>query len=242
MFFGLFKEKSIKRKKMQWLTECLFCGNYVYRLKDNRVKCSHCHKKISLQKINKIIFLIESFINNENALYVSKRMKMAYSSVYAYYEEFRLLCAKKTESEYELLREKNCEYEEYFYLEKSKKNNLKAIFDAKNFLTFDYEGHIYTLLMPSLQQYKQQFMQDNIQDPYLAEFNKFKRISRIIKVSKHYNNIVRFWEYFEHEIVKYKGIKSESFIYFLKECEFKFNHEKFKAIELLTQEYFKGKL
>jgi len=227
---------------MRWLTECLFCGNYVYRLQDNRVKCSYCHKKISLQKVNKIIFLIEAFINNENALHVSKRMKYAYSSVHAYYDEFRLLCAEITEKEYELCRNKNCEYEEYFYLEKSKKNNPESIFDAQNFLTFDYTGHIYTLLMPSLQQYKKQFLQDNIQKPYIKEFNKFKRISKIIKVSKHYNNIVKFWEYFEHEIVKYKGVKNETFIYFLKEFEFKFNHKKYESIKLLTNEYFKGKL
>ncbi|QOP46791.1 transposase [Sulfurimonas paralvinellae] len=227
---------------MQWLTECLFCGNYVYRLKDNRIKCSSCHKKISLQKLNKIIFLIEAFIENENALHIAKRMHMAYSSVHTYFEEFRLLCAKIAEEEYELYREKNCEYEEYFYLEKSKKNNPKAIFDAHNFLTFDYDGHIYTLLMPSLQPYKQQFLQDNLQNPYLAEFNKFKRISRIAKVSKRYNQIVKFWEYFEQEILKYKGVKSEVFIYFLKEFEFKFNHENSEAIKILMEKYVKEKL
>jgi len=108
------------------------------------------------------------------------------------------------------------------------------------FLTFDYSNHIYTLLMPSLIQYKKQFLEDNLQDVYLEEFTKFKRISKLIKVSKDYNNIVKFWDYFEQSILKYKGVPRDSFIYFLKEFEFKYNHTKDVAKELLIQEYFKG--
>jgi len=212
----------------------------MYRLKDNRLKCSKCNKKISLQKTNKIFTLISSFVENESANAASKRLKLSYSSVWAYYEEFRLLSAKICEEEYERIRDKKCEYEEYFYLEKTKKSKREAIFDAHNFLTFDYNGHIYTLLLPSLKKYKTQMLEDSIEDAYLDEFNKFKRISRIIKVSKHYNTIVEFWNYFENSIVKYKGVESDSFIYFLKEFEFKFNHTKDEAKELLIKEYFKG--
>ena len=225
---------------MQWLTECLFCSHYVYRLKDKRIKCSKCNKKISITKVNKIITLIDAFIEDESAHHLSQRLHMSYASGHSYYESFRALCAQICEREYELCRDQGCEYEEYFYLEKRKKMQSEAIFDAHNFLTFDYNGHIYTLLMPSLTQYKKQFLEDNLQDAYLEEFNKFKRISRIIKVSKHYNTIVKFWEYFEASILKYKGVQRDSFIYFLKEFEFKFNHTKEEAKELLIKEYFKG--
>jgi len=222
------------------MVECLYCGNYMYRLKDNRLKCSYCHKKISLIKTNKIITLIHTFIENESAHAAAKRLHLSYASVWSYYEEFRLLCAKISEEEYEKKRDENCEYEEYFYLQKTKKSKKEAIFDAHNFLTFDYHSHIYTLLLPSLKKYKNQMIEDELQDTYLEEFNKFKRLSRIIKVSKHYNNIVKFWNYFEEKIVQYKGIKSEHFIYFLKEFEFKYNHTKDEAKELLLEAYFKG--
>ncbi len=225
---------------MEWLQECIYCGNFMYRLKDKRIKCAKCHKRISLEKTNKIITLINSFIENETANATAKRLHLSYTSVWAYYETFRILSANICEKEYANKRDESCEYEEYFYLQKSKKNNKEAIFDAQNFLTFDYHGHIYTLLLPSLQKYKTQLIEDDVANAYLDEFNKFKRISRIIKVSKHYNNIVKFWNYFEKFIVLYKGIEGDSFIYFLKEFEFKFNHTKDEAKKLLTKEYFKA--
>jgi hypothetical protein len=183
--------------------------------------------------------LIQSFINDESALSVSKRLNISYSSVWNYYEKFRQISAVVCEKEYEKIRDNTCEYEEYFYLEKSKKSKKEAVFDAHNFLTFDYSGHIYTILMPSLHKYKQEFLEDKLEDTYINEFNKFKRSSRIIKVSKQLNNIVKYWKYFEKSILKYKGIKEESFAYFLKEIEFKYNHPKEDAIEILIQEYFK---
>jgi hypothetical protein len=225
---------------MLWLTECLNCGGFVYHLSDGRIKCSSCNKKTSINKINKILTLIQCFINDESALNLSKRLNISYVSVHQYYENFRILCAKVCEDEYQQKRELDCEYEEYFYLEHSKKIKKEAIFDAHNFLTFDYRGHIYTLLMPSLQQYKKQFIEDSVEDLFIDEFKKFKRDNRIIKVSKHFNNIVKFWDYIENATLKYKGIKSNSFIYFLKEFEFKYNHTKQEAIDILIKEYFKG--
>jgi transposase-like protein len=226
---------------MIWLTECVVCHNFVYILADGRVKCSVCHKKISLEKINKIITLIQAYVDDESALHLAKRLHLSYASVQQYYEDFRRVSAKICEDEYEQRRNKKCEYEEYFYLENSKKLKREAVFDAHNFLTFDYEGHIYTLLMPSLQQYKSQFLEDSVEDAYVDEFKKFKRESKIIKVSKYFNNIVQFWDYVEAATRKYKGINNEMFIYFLKEFEFKYNHSKDEAIELLINEYFKGK-
>ncbi len=224
---------------MLWTNECLYCRNFVYILSDGRVKCSKCSKKLSLEKINKVMLVIHSYVHNESALSLSKRTKLSYVSVQRYYDTLRILSAHICEKEYEQVRMMKCEYEEYYYLDNSKKLKSKAIFDAHNFLTFDYSKHIYTILMPSLQQYKRQFLEDNVEDGYIDEFNKFKRNSKIIKVEKHFNNIVSFWDYFEKAILKYKGIKNDSFIYFLKECEFKYNHTKNEATELLIEQYFK---
>jgi len=225
---------------MLWLTRCLTCNNSLYRLGDGRVKCSKCHKKTSLSKINRAITLIQCFVENENALALSKRLKISYASVQKQYDSFRILCAVICEEEYENMRSMQCEYEEYFYLEDSKKTKREAIFDAHNFLTFDYSNHIYTLLMPSLHQYKTQMLQDSVEDAYINEFKRFKRESRIIKVDHHFNNIVKFWDYFEKNILKYKGISDEKFAYFLKEMEFKYNHAQDEAKDLLIKKYFKG--
>ncbi len=224
---------------MRWTTECIYCQNFVYILGDGRVKCSRCYKKASLNKINKIITLIVAFSKNENALAISNRLLLSYVSVQKYYKEFRILTARICENEYEALRHRSCQYEEYFYLENSKKMEKEAVFDAHNFLTFDYDNHIYTLLMPSLHQYKNQFIRDGVDDVYSDEFNKFKRDNKIIKISQHHNNIVKFWDYFEKMILRYKGVKSTFFAYYLKEYEFKYNHTQDEAIELLIKNYFK---
>lgn len=225
---------------MLWLTRCLICNHSLYLLRDGRVKCSKCEKKLSLHKVNKVITLIQCFVENESALSVSKRLHIAYASVQKYYETFRLLAAHICEKEYEQKRSGSCEYEEYLYLESSKKLNRQAIFDAQNFITFDYDNHIYTLLLPSLHRYKQQMIQDNIHTPYIEAFKSFQRENKIVKVSKYFNNIVKFWDYLEHAIRPYKGVNAEKFAYFLKEFEFKYNHTKEDAKDLLTQAYFQG--
>ncbi len=223
---------------MLWLIECIYCNNFVYHLKDGRLKCSKCHKKTSKEKINKTITLIDAFVHNETALHTSKRLQLSYVSVQNYFRTFRSLCSIISEREYEMKRHLPCEFEEYFYLENTKKNKREATFDAQNFLTFDYHQHIYTLLLPSLQKYKTQLLEDNAEGVYIETFKKFKRESRLIKVHQYDNNIVKFWNYFEEQILPYKGVKNEAFIYFLKEFEFKYNHTQKEAKELLIKEYF----
>ena len=223
---------------MLWLEECLYCGGFVYHLNDGRIKCSACLKKISKNKINKTITLIDAFITNETAHATAKRLALSYASVQKQFHIFRALCGVICEDEYEQIRHLSCEFEEYFYLEESKKAQKEAIFDAHNFLTFDYQGHIYTLLLPSLQKYKQKFLDDNVEDAYIQTFKKFKRESKLIKLQHSQKNIINFWQYFENHICIYKGVEHTQFAYFLKEFEFKYNHTKNQAKELLIKEYF----
>jgi len=217
-----------------WLTECIYCSNFVYHLGDGRLKCYKCHKKISKNKINKIITLIDAFIENETAMQISKRLNISYSSVQKYFSTFRLLCSFISEREYEKVKHFNCEFEEYHYIENSKKKKKEAIFQAYNFLTFDYKNHIYTLQLPSLEKYIKDFLIEDIES-----FKKFKRDSKLIKLTNQKNNIIKFWRYFEKHILTYKGIPNNAFGYFLKEFEFKYNHTKEEAKNLLIREYFK---
>ncbi|WP_345991430.1 transposase [Sulfurimonas sp. HSL-1716] len=220
------------------MNRCIYCDHKLYHLSDGMLKCSLCKRKYSPKRINKILTLIDSFCENENALQTSKRLSLSYVSIHKYYDIFRFYCAHICENEYEHARHKPCEYEEYFYLEQSKRHDRLAIFDAHNFLTFDYENHIYTVVMPTLQKYKQQFINDDLEKVYNSEFARFKRKSRIIKVSKHLNKIVDFWEYFEKFILSYKGISTENFPLYLKEAEFKFNHPLETQKKLLQKQYF----
>lgn len=226
---------------MEALQACPYCHAPLYSLADGMLKCSRCRRKLSPRRHEKVLNLIEAFCDGESAHACAKRTHHSYVSVHSHYDGFRRLCAYISEAQYEALRHKPCEYEEYFYLERSKRGQKNAVFDAHNFLTFDYSGHLYTIVMPSLMQFRQQFIEDELESVYATEFARFKRQSRIIKISKRHNNIVRFWDYFEANILHYKGVGGESFPLYLKEMEFKFNHPFEQQRELLEDYYYRMK-
>ena len=217
---------------------CFYCSAPLYTLQNGFVKCSGCKKKYSPKRIEHIQKLITHFCNNDSALFASQNTQLTYTTVLNYYKKFRHLCTAYCEEQYELHRDQEVQYEEYVYLEKSKRKNKKAIFDAKNFLTFAYGEQVYNILMPSLVQYKESFLEDNLEDIYHKELSKFMRNSKLIKISEKENTITRFWEYFENFIKSYKGVNDEFFAYYLKEAEFKFNLAPTRQKEILNQLYF----
>jgi len=223
------------------MQHCPFCQAPLYALGDGMFKCSRCRRKFSPRKHEKILMLIAAFCKGENALECAKRLGYSYVTVHSHFDTFRQLCAHISEEQYENMRHKPCEYEEYFYLERSKRGQKNAVFDAHNFLTFDYENHLYTIVMPSLSHYRQQFIDDDLESVYAAEFARFKRQSRLIRISKRHNTIVRFWEYFEENILRYKGVSRENFPLYLKEMEFKFNHTPPEQSRLLETYYYRMK-
>jgi transposase len=218
---------------------CIYCHNTLYHLSDGMLKCSVCKKKYSPSRVNQIKNVIQSFCHDENALEASKSLNLTYVTVLKYYQKLRHLCAQYCEEHYHLNRMQESQYEEYLYIEKSKRRDKTAIFDSHNFLTFSYGEHVYTLLMPSLNMYKQQFLEDNLEGVYNKEFSKFMRTSKIIKISEHDNAITRFWHYFEQFITTFKGVSNEHFPYYLKEAEFKFNTPIEGRSKILERLYFK---
>lgn len=223
---------------MQHIHHCIYCHYPLYLLNDGMVKCSKCKKKYSPARVNQIITLMDYFCQDKNALTASKILHLSYATVLKYYQTFRHLAAQYCEEQYHLYRTSESQYEEYLYLEKSKRRNKKAIFDSHNFLTFTYDERVYTILMPSLGVYKQQFLEDNLQAVYHKEFSKFMRTTKIIKISKHDNPMRHFWYYFENFIMAFKGVSHEQFPYYLKEAEFKFNTPSQERLKILNKLYF----
>jgi len=217
---------------------CIYCHHTLYNLRDGMVKCSACKKKYSPTRVNQIKNLIKLFCDEENALSASTSLNLSYATVLNYYQKFRHICAEYCEAEYHLHRSEETQYEEYLYIEKSKRRDKTAIFDSHNFLTFGYGNKVYTLLMPSLGIFKQQFVEDNLEDVYHKEFSKFMRTSKIIKISEHDNVIDKFWHYFEQFITSFKGVSNEHFSYYLKEAEFKFNTPVAERSQILEKLYF----
>lgn len=218
---------------------CFYCHHPLYQLGDGMVKCSVCKKKYSMKRVSQIKALIQLFCENENALSASKTLQLSYVTVLKYYQQFRHAAAEYCESQYDRLRTNESQYEEYLYIEKSKRRDKTAVFDSYNFLTFGYGEKVYTLLMPSLGVFKQQFVEDNLEELYYKEFSKFMRTSKIIKISEYDNSIEKFWHYFEQFITTFKGVSSEHFPYYLKEAEFKFNTPVQHRSSIIEQLYFR---
>lgn len=214
--------------------KCIYCNNKkLYHLNSGQLKCSNCKKKFSVKKIEKDLKIIECFCNDLNINEVSKKLDINYVTAKKRYDLFRQLIASRLEDEF---RDKTViEYDEYIYLEKSKRDIKENIFDAQNFLTFHYENKIYNLLMQNLNMYKNQFMDDGADEAYFKEFSKYMMFNKISKIQKKENLITKFWIFFEKSILKYKGVRHENFFYYLKEIEFKFNFEKGEQREILTK-------
>lgn len=219
-------------KMLQSFMKCIYCDhNKLYELKSGQMKCSKCKKKFSPKKIKTDLVLIECFCENITVNEACKKLSINYITVKKRYDFFRQLIANFLEDEY---RDKEViEYDEYIYLEKSKKKVKENIFDAQNFLTFHYEEKVYNLLMPNLNRYKNQFLEDGSEEIYFKEFSKFMMFNKISKTQKRENLITQFWLFFEDAILKYKGVSSENFFYYLKEIEFKFNYGKSEQEEIL---------
>ncbi len=218
---------------IKYSMKCPYCNHSVtYKLKTGQEKCSRCKRKFSANKIIQEQKICEYFCNDKNVNETANDLKVNYITIQKRYIKYREYISSYLEKEYENYETK--EYDEYVYLPKSKKKVKENIFEAQNFLTFCYdETKVYNLLMPNLSRYKQQFQSDNQEEIYFKEFSRFMMFNKIAKIQKLDNTIVKFWHFFETYILKYKGVSQESFYYYLKECEFKFNYTKKEQIKIL---------
>ncbi len=209
---------------IQFFMRCPYCNHpIVYTLNTGQKKCSLCKKKYSPKKIDQRKKIIDAFVNGSSVYKAAKELSLNYVTVKKQYENFRKKLIPFLEEQYQSKEVK--EYDEYVYMEKSKRFAKEYIFDAQNFLTFDYGGKVYNLLMPSLIRFKEQLLYDGSQEKYFNEFSKFMRFHKISKIEEKENTIRKFWRFFEESIVTYKGIDRENFFYYLKEFEFKFNYD-----------------
>ena len=207
------------------ITKCIYCNHTkLYKLANGYLKCALCKRKISPAKIEKTKRIIDAFCKNLTAREASEECKCSYMTAKTHYDHMRLIITQYLEDRYNEHAGDIKEFDEYFYLEKSKKKNEDTIFDIQNFLTFDYGGKVYNILMPSLRKYRTHLLDDGMQHEYYNQFSRFITFRRVAKLEHLDNTIIKFWNFFEENIKRYRGVDKEYFIYYLKELEFKFNY------------------
>ncbi len=194
---------------------CVYCGHYIlYKLNDGNFKCAKCKRKFSPKKLTRKAQILKGFLDELNPNEISKKYNISYASVIKEIKNIRIIMAKICEDEF-LKKEDIKEFEEYIYLSGSLKN-------AQNFLTIDFGGKIYNIMLSSLKNY-------NFDE---KEIKKMLKQSRIIKIYEK-KLIKEFWVYFENFMKKFKGINKENFFYYLKEAEFRFNNYKIEVKDLI---------
>lgn len=205
---------------------CKNCkNNSFYQLQNEYIKCKICTKKYSLKKLKTDENIIIGFWENKTALELSKELKLNYKTIKNRYDEIRYKLSKFLENTYNSLPKDYSEYEEYYYFsQKQKIQNIKSLYEAINIIGFYSNNLIYTLLMPNLKHRRESKNKG---------FEEYLNWHKIYSKEAYKTKLYDFWKFLEENLKKYKGIEYESFFYYLKECEFKFNYKKDEQLEIL---------
>ncbi len=169
-----------------------------------------------MAKLEKKMRLRECFQSGTTATATAKREKIHIATVLKYFDTFRKELTEKLEIDFNRNSDRVDGYDEYLYIPKSL-NVEQNINKIEHFLTMSYDNRVYNIKMPSLKKY-------HMETPDKSKlFLKYLRFNRVSKISTAQSTIRDFWNYFEKFIIQYKGVKSENFIYYLKEAEWRFN-------------------
>jgi len=202
---------------------CIYCEHYIlYKLKNGYYKCAKCKRKFSPKKIDRKAKILKGFLDELKPTEISEKYNISYATVVKEIKHIRRVIANICEEEF-LKKENIKEFEEYLYIPQSLKRNPNSIYKAQNFLTIDYGGKIYNIMLSNMKNYE-------ILTP--DEIKSMFRQSRIIKIYEK-TLIKKFWLYFEEFIKRFKGISEEEFFYYLKEAEFRFNNYKIELKDII---------
>ena len=197
---------------------CIYCNHYIlYKLNNGYYKCAKCKRKFSPKKIERKAKILTAFLNKLTPHQASKKYNISYATIVKEYKLIRKTITQICEEEF-LKKEEIKEFEEYLYIPKN-----KSILNAQNFLTIDYGGKVYNIMLSSMKNYSLYSEE---------EIKKFLRQSKIIKLQNRLI-IYQFWEYFENFIKKFRGVNENNFFLYLKEAEFRFNNFKITLKDII---------
>ena len=212
---------------------CPFCGSKrLYKVTQTSFKCSTCKRKYSQKKLEKDYNILDYFCKNISANECAKSLHVNYKGVKDRYMDFRKLALLYVEDIYSKTRTEFSEYDEYYFLPKNKRGQVKYIFEAIGILGMVYSNSIYTLLLPDQFSHIKNAQKD-MKIAYMKEYAKHLNRYKIVHFEKFDSKLIRFWIFLEEKLLHFKGISRENFIYYLKEYEFKFNHDTDKQKKIL---------
>jgi len=202
---------------------CIYCNHHIlYKLKNGYYKCAKCKRKFSPKKLDKKAKILKGFLDFLSPTQIGQKYNISYATVVKEIKNIRKTIINICEKKY-LEKENIIEFNEYLYIPKTLKKNKNSIYKAKNFLTINYDDKIYNIMLSDMQTYKN-LTSEEIKSLFIQ--------TQIINLKKQII-LLDFGEYFEQFIKKYKGVKDENFIFYLKEAEFRFNKFKIEIKDIL---------
>ena len=242
--------KGVARKYFEGKT-CIFCDKYgLYKLKNKKVKCKHCKRYYSLNKLKRNMQILYYFYLELSARKTAKELNINYRLIHRNFMQFRKLIAEYCNKEANKLNGE-LEIDESYFGGKRKGNRGRG---ANNktivFGILERNGKIYTkivenvskeTLMKEIENKTQKgsvFYTDGWKSyASLEQYGKHNIIrhdkDEFAKEKNHINGIEGFWSFAKERFHKYHGIKKNNYPMYLKEMEFRFNNRNESVFNLL---------
>ena len=243
--------KGYARKYFEGKT-CIFCGKYrLYKLADKRVKCKHCKKYYSLNKLRRDLQLLYYFYLEISARRAANELNLDYGVVHRKFMQFRkkiaVYCnqeAKKLNGELEL-------DESYFGGKRKGNRGRGANNKAIAFGILERKGKAHTIIVENV---KAETLMEAIESKTkkgsvfytdgFRSYNDLKQYGKhnvirhdkdeFAKEKNHINGIEGFWSFAKERFHKYHGIDKRNYPLYLKEMEFRFNNRNENVYNLLV--------
>jgi len=229
---------------------CIFCGKYrLYKLKDKRVKCKHCKKYYSLNKLRKDLLILYYFYLEISARRAANELNLDYGVIHRKFTNYRKSIANYCNQEAKKLNGE-IEIDESYFGGKRKGNRGRG---AKNkaivFGILERKGKIYTNIVENvsaetlMNEIKNKTNKGSVfyTDGWksyasLEQYGKHNIIDhdkKLVENHNHINGIEGFWSFAKERFHKYRGISKTNYPFYIKEMEFRFNHRNENVFNLL---------
>jgi len=231
--------------------KCIFCDKYgLYRLKNNKLKCKHCKKYYSLNKLRRDLEILYYFYLEISARKTAKELNIDYGVVHRKFMEFRKSIMNYCNAEARKLNGE-LEIDESYFGGKRKGNrgrgaNNKAI----AFGILERNGTVHTIIIENV---KAETLMEAIKNKTkkgsvfytdgFRSYNDLKQYGKhniirhdkdeFAKEKNHINGIEGFWSFAKERFHKYHGINKINYLFYLKEMEFRFNNRNNNVYKLL---------
>jgi transposase len=230
--------------------KCVFCGSYfLYRLNENKVKCGHCKRYYSLQKLRRNVSVLYYFYLEVSARKTARELKLNYKTVQSRFMDFRRSVAEQCQKEARQLQGELELDETYFGGKRKGKRGRGAYNKAIAFGILERKGKVHTVIVDNvkaetlLQEIENKTLKGSVfyTDGFrsyasLEQYGKHNVIDHdkeLVNGRNHINGIEGFWSFAKERFHKYHGINKENYPLYIKEMEFRFNHRNENVFNLL---------